>query len=79
MQEVAMNTPMQNERLILMDPTDPRIPQWRTVSEQIAATLANPDLVAVLIFCGIGLLTTVALLVAVPSFGELPASFQQFP
>jgi hypothetical protein len=79
MQEVAMIMPMQNERLILMDPTDPRIPRWVTVSDQIAVILANPDLIAVLIFCGIGLLTTVALLVAVPSFGEMPASFQQFP
>jgi hypothetical protein len=79
MQEVAMNAPLRTERLFLMDPTDSRVPQSVTASDHIAAELANPDLIAVLIACGIGLLTTVALLIAFPSFGEMAASFQQFP
>jgi hypothetical protein len=74
-----MNAPMRSERLILMDPTDPRIPQCVTASDQIKAALTNPDLIAVLIFCGIGLLVTGIVLVAVPSFSEISASFQQFP
>ncbi len=69
-----MNAPLRTERLILIDPTDPRIPQWAT-----ASALTSPDLIAVLIFCGIGLLVTGTMLVAIPSFGEMSASFQQFP
>ncbi len=69
-----MNASMRSERLILIDPTDPRIPQWAT-----ASGLTSPDLIAVLIFCGIGLLITAIVLVAIPGFGEMSASFAQFP
>ena len=74
-----MNASMRPERLIMLDPTDPRIPQWATASDQITAALANRDMIAVLIFCGIGLLITGIVLVAVPGFGEMSACFAQFP
>jgi hypothetical protein len=74
-----MNASIRSGRLILIDPTDPRIPQWATASDQIVASLANPDLIAVLIFCSIGLLVTSTLPFAIPDFGEMSASFQQFP
>jgi hypothetical protein len=73
-----MNASIRSQRLILIDPTDPRIPQWATASDQLTAALRSPDLIAVLIFCGIGLLITGIVLVA-PGFGEMSASFAQFP
>jgi hypothetical protein len=74
-----MNASIRSERLILIDPTDPRIRQWATASDQFTAALMSPDLIAVLIFCSIGLLVTSTLLLAIPDFGEMSASFQQFP
>jgi hypothetical protein len=86
--EAAMNfVPTQRERLILENPVDPRIIReeipWNKVRKgtpwnRIVAVLRDPELAAVAMFCAIGLLVTVALLLAFPHVGELTQSTQQF-
>jgi len=63
------------ERLIL-DAVGRRILQRPTGSDRIISVLANPDLLIVAGFCIAGLLATLALLLAVPSFTELNATLQ---
>jgi hypothetical protein len=45
--------------------------------DRIVAVLTNPDLVAIVAICAIGLLVTFALFLSVPSAREVPASIQQ--
>jgi hypothetical protein len=71
-------TSLQTERLILTDPLDSRLRRDARASDRIAAALNNPELVALAIFCALGLLATVALYIAFPAFGELSASLQAF-
>jgi hypothetical protein len=85
--EAAMTyVPTQRERLILENPEDPRIIRteapWKVTKgtpwNRIVAVLKNPDLAAIVMLCVIGLLVTAALLLAVPDFGEISQSLQQF-
>jgi hypothetical protein len=64
------------ERLIL-DAVDRRILQKVTIRDQIISLITNGDLVAVAIICIIGLLASLAVMVAVPGFAELTESLQQ--
>lgn len=75
------------ERLILKNPADPRIIgteiPWKKVRKgspwnRVVAVLRDPELVAVLMLCAVGLLVTFALLLAFPKFGETAQSLQQF-
>jgi hypothetical protein len=86
--EAAMNfVPTQRERLILENPQDPRIIRREaprhvvgkgTPWNRIVAVLRDPELAAVAMFCAVGLLVTVALLLAFPGFGEISLSVQKF-
>jgi hypothetical protein len=67
-----------NERLILADPTDPRLRRNPTIWDRISATLNDSELVAVALFCTLGLLVTLGLCFLFPSFGALAASLQAF-
>jgi hypothetical protein len=71
-------TSLQTERLILTDPLDSRLRRDASASDRIVAALNNPELIALVIFCALGLLATVALYIAFPSFGELATSLQAF-
>ena len=66
------------ERLILADPLDPRVRRAATISDHIIAVLNDSELVAVALFCTVGLLAMVGLYVLFPSFGALAASLQEF-
>jgi hypothetical protein len=86
--EAVMNfMSRQREGVILENPEDPRIIRretpWNMVREgtpwsRIVAVLRNTDLAVVVALCAIGLLATVALLIAFPNFGEIAQSIQQF-
>jgi hypothetical protein len=75
--EASMSpTSLQSERLILADPADIRLARRPTGWDSIVAAVTGPELVALLIFCALGLLATVALNLWVPNFGEVAASLQ---
>jgi hypothetical protein len=69
---------LRSERLILADPMDRRLPRSVTSWDRLAATLRSPELIALVIFCALGLLATVAVNLLVPDFGEITASLQPF-
>jgi hypothetical protein len=66
------------ERLILINPTDPRLRRNITAWDHIVAALTEPELIALAVFCALGLAVTVGLFFLIPSFGELAASLQAF-
>jgi hypothetical protein len=57
------------ERLIFADPTDPRALRRVTLWDQIAETLGSPDFIAIVAFCVIGLLVTIAFSFGFPDCG----------
>jgi hypothetical protein len=65
------------ERLIL-DAVDRRILQKVSLRGRIISLITNGDFVALAIFCIIGLLVGLAVMVAVPGFAELTEPLQQF-
>jgi hypothetical protein len=65
-----------SERLFLADPTDPRICRDRMELDRIIAALTKPELLALAMFCALGLVVTVALSILVPSFVAVAASLQ---
>jgi hypothetical protein len=71
-----MNAPVRIERLILTDPTDPRIPHHQTPLSRFVTDCAGSDLTAVVTFCAVGLLLSAALLIALPPSGDLAQSLQ---
>jgi hypothetical protein len=64
------------EQLILADPMDPRLRRNATAWDHITAALNDSELVAVALFCTLGLLMTLGLYFLFPSFGALAASLQ---
>ena len=71
-------TSLRSERLILANPTDPRIPRNVTSWDLALATLKAPELLALVIFCSLGLLATLVLTLLIPNYGEIVASLQPF-
>lgn len=71
-------TSLRSERLILANPLDRRIPRKVSAWDQIIAAFGSPEFLALVIFCALGLLATVALNLLVPEFGELAESLQPF-
>ena len=57
---------------------DARLRRNATTSDRIVAALTSPELIALVTFCALGLLVTVALTLAVANFGETTASLQPF-
>jgi hypothetical protein len=85
--EAAMNSMLtKRERLILTNPADPRvvpandprIVKQGTPWNRIVTALRDPELVAIVMLCAIGLLVTAAFLLTFPDFGEISQSYQQF-
>ena len=66
-----------DERLILVDPA--RSPQLRKVTQwdRVVAIFTDPDLVAIVLFCALGALLTVALFHALPGWVEVIATAEQ--
>jgi hypothetical protein len=71
-------TSLRSERLILANPTDPRIPRNVTSWDLALATLKAPELLALVIFCSLGLLATLVLTLLIPNYGEIVTSLQPF-
>jgi hypothetical protein len=66
------------ERLILADPLDSRLRRKATIWDHIHAALNDSDLIAIALFCTLGLLAMLGLYVLFPDFGALAASLQAF-
>jgi len=66
----------QRQRLILADPMDPRLRRSATIWDHVSAALNDSELVAIALFCTLGLLATLGLCFFFPGFGALAASLQ---
>ncbi|MGO8924339.1 MAG: hypothetical protein ACLQF4_15550 [Xanthobacteraceae bacterium] len=64
------------ERLIL-DAVDRRILQRTTVWDQIVSFFTNADLLILAGFCIVGLLASLAVMLALPNFTEVTEALQQ--
>ena len=64
------------ERLIL-DAVDRRILQRTTVWDQIVSFFTNADLLILAGFCIVGLLASLAVILALPNFTEVTEALQQ--
>lgn len=51
----------------------------QTAWYRLVATLTNPDLIAVVVFCAIGLLVAINVILRFPDFGAMAGQLQQFP
>ena len=69
---------MRDERLILVNPVHSPLLRKVTRWDRLVATFTDPDLVAVILFCALGALLTVALIHALPGWVEVIATAQQF-
>ena len=65
-----------DERLILMNPANGPLLRKVTQWDRLAAICTDPDLIAVVLFCALGTLLTVALLHALPGWVEVIATAQ---
>jgi hypothetical protein len=70
---------LEGERLFFTDPTDPRIRRDATELRRVIAELTEPELLALIVFCALGLAATLALCSFAPSLAEGVASFQNYP
>jgi hypothetical protein len=66
------------ERLVLADPTDHRLRRKATVWDHVVAALTDPEFIALILFCALGLAVTIGLCILIPGFGEIAASPQAF-
>lgn len=71
-------TSLRSERLILANPLDRRLPRKVTAWDRIVAAFRSPEFLALVTFCALGLLITVALNLLIPDFGEIAESLQPF-
>jgi hypothetical protein len=63
-----------DERLILVDPANGPLLRKVTQWDRLVAIFTDPDLVAVVLFCVLGTLLTVALIHALPGWVEVIAT-----
>jgi len=66
-----------DERLILVDPAHGPLLRKVTHWDRLVAICTGPDLVAIVLFCALGALLTVALVHAIPGWVEVIATAQQ--
>ena len=70
-----------DERLILVDPAHGpllrKVTQWDRLVVIFTDPDPDPDLIAIVLFCALGALLTVALIHALPGWGEVIATVQQ--
>ncbi len=63
----------------LVKPLDRRVKAAETAWHRILATVANTDLIMIVIFCAIGFLVTVNVVLRFPDFGATIEQLEQFP
>ena len=69
---------MRDERLILVNPAPGPLLRKVTRWDRLVAVFTDPDLVAIVLFCALGTLLTVALIHSLPGWVEVIATAQQF-
>lgn len=69
---------MRDERLILVNPAHGPLLRKVTLWDRLIAIFTDPDLVAVVLFCALGALLTIALIHSLPGWIEAIATAQQF-
>jgi len=69
---------MRDERLILVNPAHGPLLRKVTLWDRLVAIFTDPDLVAVVLFCALGALLTLALIHSLPRWVEVIAPAQQF-
>ncbi len=69
---------MRDERLVLVNPAHGPLLRRVTRWDRLVAIFTDPDLVAVVLFCALGALLTVALIHSLPGWVEVIATAQQF-
>jgi len=76
--EIAMNySYWRPERLVLAD-GERRAPRTMMAWGRVVSVLTSADLLALTIFCMIGLLVSLAVILAFPSFSETIEALQQY-
>ena len=68
---------LRDERLILVNPAHSALLRKVTRWDRLVAIFTDPDLAAVLLFCVLGALLTVALIHSLPGWVEIIAAAQQ--
>jgi hypothetical protein len=69
---------LRDERLILVNPAHGPLLRKVTLRDRLVATFTDPDLVAVVLFCVLGALLTIALIHSLPGWVEVIATARQF-
>jgi hypothetical protein len=69
---------LRDERLVLVNPAHGPLLRKVTRWDRLVAIFTDPDLVAVVLFCALGALLTVALIHSLPGWVEIIAAAQQF-
>ena len=69
---------LRDERLVLVNPAHGPLLRKVTRWDRLVAIFTDPDLVAVVLFCALGALLTVALIHSLPGWVEVIATAQQF-
>jgi hypothetical protein len=69
---------MRDEQLILVNPAPGPLLRKVALRDRLVAIFTDPDLVAVVLFCALGALLTIALLRSLPGSVEAIATAQQF-
>jgi hypothetical protein len=63
-----------SERLVLTAPRDPRLRRKATAWDRIVVVLTDPELIALAMFCALGLAVTIGACVLIPGFGAIATS-----
>jgi hypothetical protein len=71
-----MNSHLRTERLIV-EAVDRRILRTTTVEDQFVSFFTNADVLVVTCLCIVGLLASLAVMLAFPGFTEVTEAFQQ--
>jgi hypothetical protein len=66
-----------DERLILVDPAHSPLLRKVTQWDRLVAIFTDPDLIAVVVFCAVGALLTIALIHSLPGWVEVIVAAQQ--
>jgi hypothetical protein len=70
--------PLRRELQPLMKPASRRVKSAGTVWHRLVTAITNPDLIMIVAFCAIGLLTTINVMLRFPDLGALIERCNQF-
>jgi hypothetical protein len=77
--EIVMNySYWRPERLVFTDAAERRAPRTTVAWDRVVSVLTSADLLALTIFCMIGLLVSLAVILTFPAFGETIEALQQY-